>query len=168
MSFSPRVEDEASIREAIAYATGMVETDPADGISWILKGNCHYRLGEIDEAQEAYGHAAELGEISSHSHFLSASCLMELGRIEDAIDPLRAQLEITPDHPDALFLLALCLRTIDAKDESDILLERIRDIDTEFYEEMFAKYAELLAKGTDDPLLRIALQDAATILRRKD
>ncbi len=168
MSFSPRVEDEECNREALAYANGLIQTDPADGISWILKGNCHYRLGEIDEAQEAYGQAVNLGEVSSHTHFLSASCLMELGRIEDAIAPLRAQLGITPDHPDALFLLALCLRLLNERDESDILLERIRDIDTDFYEEMFAKYAELLAKGTDDPLMRIALEEAAKVLREKE
>jgi len=168
MSFVPRVEDEACNREALAYANEMVESRPEDGISWILKGNCHYRLGELEEAQESYQRAAVLGELSSHSHFLSASCLVEMGRIEDAVPALRSQLKITPDHPDALFLLALCLRLLDEREESDALLERIRDIDTEFYEEMFAKYTELLAKGTEDPLMRSALQGAARVLRKRE
>ena len=155
-------------KEALEYANDLVRSTPDDGIGWILKGNCHYRMGEIDEAHVAYGRAADLGDVSSHANFLQGSCLIELGRIEEAIAPLRKQLEVTPDHLDALFLLALILRILEDRDESDALLERIRDIDTEFYEEMLANYTELLAKGATDPMMQMALQDAARVLRGRD
>lgn len=159
------MDDEAANREALDYACKQVEADPSDGLFWLLRGNCHYRLGELEEAADAYHRAGDLGEEHSHAYFFYASCLIELGRIDDAIPPLRLQLEAIPDHIDALFLLGLCLRQADLGEESDALLERVRDLDIRFYEEMFSKYVDLLAKGSSDPMLGQALKEAAKTLR---
>ncbi len=161
------MEEEAANREALDYACKQVEADPSDGLFWLLKGHCHYRLGELEEAAEAYHRAGDLGEEHSHAYFFYASCLIELGKIDEAIPPLRLQLEAIPDHRDALFLLGLCLRQADLRDESDQALERVREIDIQFYEHMFSQYADLLAKGSRDPLLGQALKDAARTLRDK-
>ena len=77
------------------------------------------------------------------------------------------QLEATPDHKDALFLLGLVYHVLDARDRSEIHLERVRELDPSFYEHMFAEYAELLARGTQDPMIRQGLRDASRALRRK-
>lgn len=160
------MSNERECQEALEYATRMVEDEPADGVSWILKGNCHLRLEQLEEAVEAYRRAVLLGEVRSHANFFMGSCLVELGRFSEAEAPLRAQLAISPDHADALFLLGLVLRTQDQREESDSLLERIRDFDTAFYEEMFAKYATLLAEESDNPMMAQALRDAARALRK--
>jgi tetratricopeptide (TPR) repeat protein len=162
------VNDEASNREALAYCHQRLEEDPADGVYWILKGNCHRRLDELESAAEAYRQAVLLGEVSSHANYFWGSCLVELGKIEEAIEPLQAQLEITPDHLDALFLLGLCYHILDAKDESNPLLERVRDLDTGFYEEMLAQYADILAMHSEDPMIKQGLIDAAKALRRNE
>ncbi|UCC92544.1 MAG: hypothetical protein JSW25_07720, partial [Thermoplasmata archaeon] len=65
-----------------------------------------------------------------------------------------------------LFLLGLLYRLADMREESDQLLERVRDLDTQFYEHMFAEYAEILARGSDDPVIKQGLIDAARALRR--
>jgi tetratricopeptide (TPR) repeat protein len=160
------VEDEAANREALEYACKQVEGNPEDGIFWILRGHCHYRLGEMEEACEAYRHAHDLGEASNHAHYFYGSCLVETGHFQEAMAPLRLQLEQIPDHRDALFLLGLLYRLVDMMEESDQLLERVRDLDTEFYEHMFAEYAEILAKGHDDPVIKQGLIEAARELRR--
>jgi tetratricopeptide (TPR) repeat protein len=167
ISSAPIVEDEAANREALDYACKQVEDNPDDGIFWILRGHCHYRLGELEEACEAYGRAHDLGEATNHAHFYYGSCLVETGRFQEAMEPLRLQLEEIPDHRDALFLLGLLYRLADMKEESDQLLERVRDLDTHFYELMFAEYAEILAKGSDDPVIKQGLIDAARELRRE-
>lgn len=161
------MEDEKACREALEYATKQVEADPDDGIFWLLRGHCHYRLGELEEAVEAYRRASDLGESSSHAPFFQGSTLVEMGQLEDAIVPLLDQLEATPDHMDALFLLGLVYHVLDARDRSEIHLERVRELDPSFYEDMFAEYAELLATGSHDPMIRKGLQDAARALRRK-
>lgn len=162
------MEDEDANREALDYACKQVEADPSDGLFWLLRGHCHYRLGELEEAAEAYHHAGDLGEEHSHAYFFYASCLIELGRVDDAIPPLRLQLEAIPDHRDGLFLLGLCLRQMDQHEESDALLERVRDIDIRFYEHMFSQYVDLLAKDSGDPLMGKALKEAAKILRENE
>ena len=162
------MEDEEANREALDYACRQVEEDPDDGLFWLLKGHCHYRLDELEEAAEAYHRAGDLGEEHSHAYFFYASCLIELGRIDEAIPPLRLQLEAIPDHKDALFLLGLCLRQEELRDESDAVLERVRDLDPRFYEEMLARYAEALSKGAEDPYLRQGLTDAARALRHRE
>jgi tetratricopeptide (TPR) repeat protein len=162
------VTDEDPNREALAYAEQCIEATPDDGLSWFLKGNCHRRVEEIEEAADAYRHAAELGEASSHAYYFWGSCLVELGRVWEAIEPLGKQLEHTPDHLDALFLLGLCYLALDDREEGDPVLERVRDIDPDYYEEMFAKYAEILAKGSDDPFMSQALSDAARALRHRE
>jgi tetratricopeptide (TPR) repeat protein len=162
----PLVVDETANREALEYACRQVEDNPDDGIFWILRGHCHYRLGELEEACDAYRHAHDLGEATNHAHFYYGSCLVETGRFEEAMEPLRLQLEEIPDHKDALFLLGLLYRLVDRREESDQLLERVRDVDTRFYEHMFAVYAELLAKDHDDPVIKQGLIDAARALRR--
>ncbi len=164
----PLVEDEAANREALDYACKQVEADPSDSLFWLLKGNCHYRLGELEEAAEAYHRAGDLGEEHSHAYFFYASCLIELGQVDEAIPPLRLQLEAIPDHLDALFLLGLCLRQADLRDESDQALERVRDLDLRYYEEMLARYAENLAKGAEDPYMRQGLKDAARALHHRE
>jgi tetratricopeptide (TPR) repeat protein len=160
------VNDEAANREALHYACKQVEEDPDDGIFWILRGHCHYRLGELEEATEAYHRAYDLGEASNHAPFFYGSCLIEQGRFSEAEAPLRLQLEEIPDHKDALFLLGLLYRLNDMREDSDQLLERVRDIDTAYYEEMFAEYAELLARSANDPVIKQGLIDAARALRR--
>lgn len=165
-SSAPAVEDEQANRDALDYACQRTDADPEDGIFWILRGHCHYRLGELEEACDAYRHAHDLGEATNHAHFYYGSCLVELGRFDEAMAPLRLQLEEIPDHKDALFLLGLLYRLSDMREESDLLLERVRDIDTAFYEHMFAEYAEILAKASEDPMIRQGLIDAARALRR--
>jgi tetratricopeptide (TPR) repeat protein len=162
----PLVSDEEANREALEYACAQVEADPDDGIFWILRGHCHYRLGELEEACEAYRHAHDLGEATNHAHFFYGSCLVEAGRFDAAMEPLRLQLMAIPDHRDSLFLLGLLYRMSDMREESDQLLERVRDIDSHFYEHMFAEYAEILAKDHADPLIKQGLIDAARELRR--
>jgi tetratricopeptide (TPR) repeat protein len=162
------VDEEASNREALAYCHQRLEEDPADGISWILKGNCHRRLEEIENAVEAYRQAVLLGEVSSHANYYWGSCLVELGRIDEAISPLEAQLKISPDHLDALFLLGLCYHVMDTREQSNPLLDRVRDLDTKYYEEMFAKYADILAMHSEDPMIKQGLIEAARTLRRND
>ena len=161
------MEDEDSCREALEYATRRVEDAPDDGIFWLLKGNCHYRLDELEEAVDCYRRASDLGEATSHAPYYLGSTLVEMGRLEEAIVPLLDQLEAIPDHKDALFLLGLIYHVLDASEKSEILLERVRDIDPSFYEHMFAEYADILASGTHDPVLRQGLKDAAHALRRK-
>jgi superkiller protein 3 len=161
------VEDEDPRREALEYAAKQVEADPEDGIFWLLKGHCHYRLGEMEEATDAYRRASELGETSSHAPFFLGSTLVEMGRLEEAIVPLLDQLEATPDHKDALFLLGLVYHVLDARDRSEIHLERVRELDPSFYEHMFAQYAEILANESPDPMIRQGLQEAARALRGK-
>ena len=168
ISTAPLVEDEAAKREALDYACKQVEADPSDSLFWLLKGNCHYRLDELEEAAEAYHRAGDLGEEHNHAYFFYASCLIELGRVDEAIPPLRLQLEAIPDHLDALFLLGLCLRQEELRDESDLVLERVRDLDSRYYEEMLARYAENLAMTSDDPFMRQGLKDAASALRHRD
>ncbi len=160
------MSDEEANREALEYACKRVEENLEDGIFWILRGHCHYRLGELEEACDAYRQAHDLGEATNHAHFFYGSCLVETGRFSEAMEPLRLQLEEIPDHRDSLFLLGLLYRLSDMREESDQLLERARDLDTQFYEHMFAEYAELLAKGHDDPLIKQGLIDAARALRK--
>ncbi len=152
--------------EALAYACQQVDENPDDGIFWILRGHCHYRLGELEEATEAYRHAHELGEATNHAHYFYGSCLVESGRFEEAMEPLRLQLEEIPDHRDAIFLLGLLYLMAEMREDSDLLLERVRDIDHKYYEHMFAEYATLLARGHDDPLIKQGLIDAARALRK--
>lgn len=163
----PLVSDEQANREALEYACRQVEADPNDGIFWILRGHCHYRLGELEEACDAYRHAHDLGEGTNHAHFYYGSCLVEAGQFAAAMEPLRLQLMAIPDHRDSLFLLGLLYRMSDMREESDQFLERVRDIDTPFYEHMFAEFAEILAEDHEDPLIRQGLIDAAHELRRE-
>jgi tetratricopeptide (TPR) repeat protein len=162
----PLVEDEEANREALDYACRQVEGNPEDGLFWILRGHCHYRLGELEEACDAYRHAHDLGEATNHAHYFYGSCLVEAGHFEEAMQPLRLQLKEIPDHRDALFLLGLLYRLVDMRDESDELLDQVREIDHLFYEQMLAEYVELLAKGSDDPLIKQGLIDAARELRK--
>jgi tetratricopeptide (TPR) repeat protein len=162
------VKDEASNKEALAYCEAKIDEDPADGVFWILKGHCHYRLDDLEEAARSYKQAIMLGEVSCHTNFFLAGCLIELGRLEEAVGPLEAQLEITPEHLDALFLLGLCFHVLDARDKSDPLLEKVREIDMDFYEQMFAEYAEVLASHSTDPMMKEGLVQAARTLRRKE
>jgi len=162
------VDDEEANREALDYACKQVEADPSDGLFWLLRGHCHYRLGELEEAAEAYHKAGDLGEAHSHAYFFYASCLIELGQVDEAIAPLRLQLEAIPDHRDALFLLGLSLRQMDQLEESDALLERVRDLDIRFYEHMFSQYVDLLAKDSRDPMMGKALKEAAKTLRENE
>lgn len=159
------MDEEEVNREALEYACKQVGDNPQDGIFWILCGHCHYRLGELEQAAEAYRHAHDLGEASNHAHFYYGSCLIEQGHFSEAMAPLRLQLLQTPDHKDAMFLLGLLYRLDENREESDKLLERVRDIDTAFYEQMFAHYADLLAKGADDPVIKKGLIEAARALR---
>ena len=162
----PFVEDEAANREALDYVCKQVEGNPDDGLFWILRGHCHYRLGELEEACDAYRHAHDLGEATNHAHFFYGISLVETGHFNEAMEPLRIQLKEIPDHRDALFLLGLLYRLVDMKEESDELLDKVREIDHRFYEHMFAQYSEILAKGSDDPIIKQGLIDAARELRR--
>lgn len=159
------VTDEEANRTAIAYCEGKLQGNPKDGIYWFLKGNCHYRLGELEEAAKAYSSAIEHGEVSSHAHFFLALCLIELDRLPEAISSLESQLELTPDNPEALFLLGICLKTQGEHGRGDKLIARVEDIVPGMYAELYADYAAALAEGVADPLIRRGLEDAVKELR---
>jgi len=159
--------DEEANRAALAFCEGKLQGSPKDGIYWILKGNCHYRLGELEEAAKAYSSAIEHGEVSSHANFFMALCLIELDRIPEAVTSLEAQLELTPDHPEALFLLGICFKTQGEHGRGDKLIARVEDIAPGMYAELYADYATALAEGVEDPLIRKGLEDAVRELRSR-
>ncbi len=163
----PVADEESSNREALAYCEARLEHDPDDGVYWILKGNCHYRLGDIGPAADSYGRAVELGEVSSHANFFHALCLIELGRLDEAMRALESQLAITPDHPEALFLLGLCLKLQDEHARGNKLIARVEDIAPGLYGQLYSDYAAALAEGMEDSLLKQGLQDAVGELRRR-
>jgi tetratricopeptide (TPR) repeat protein len=161
------VADKDPNHEALAYSESRLRDCPDDGVFWILKANCHYRLGELAPAAEAYGRAVELGEVRSHANFFRGLCLIELGELKQAAIALEAQLELTPDHPEALFLLGLILKQQGERARGDQLLSRMEAISPGLYGEMYAEYAGALAADTEDPLLRKGLQEAVAELRRR-
>jgi len=163
----PAVADEDRNREALAYCESRLRDAPDDGVFWILKANCHYRLGELAPAADAYRRAVDLGEVRSHANFFMGLCLIELGELRQAASALEAQLALTPDHPEALFLLGLILKQEGEKARGDQLLARMEAISPGLYGEMYAEYAGALADGTEDPLLRRGLQEAVAELRRR-
>ncbi len=160
--------DEKANREALAFCEERLEQSPDDGIYWLLKGNSHYRLGQLEEAAEAYRKAAELGEVRSHAYYFYAACLLELGRFSEAIDPLERQIELTPNHGEALFLLGIVLRTIGQKKRGDSILRLAEEIDPELYGALFSKYAEELAEGSEDDMLGKGLMQAVRALKHED
>jgi tetratricopeptide (TPR) repeat protein len=157
--------DEQANREALAYCEGRIRESPEDGVYWILKANCHNRLAEFEEAAAAYEKAIELGEVRSHANYFMAQCLIELGRLQEAVRALDAQLEITPDHPEALFLLGISLRTLGDREKGDKALARVEDIAPGIYAELYADYALALAEGVTDPIIKKGLEEAAEELR---
>ncbi len=154
-------------REALAYCEARLKDSPDDGVYWILKANCHYRLGEVGPAAEAYGRAVELGEVNSHANFFRGLCLIELGSLKEAAAALEAQLTLTPDHPEGLFLLGLVLKQLGDDAKGNKLLERMEAVAPGLYGEMYAEYAGAIADDAEDPLLRRGLQEAVAVLRRK-
>jgi len=161
------VADKDPNHEALAYCDARLRDSPDDGVFWILKANCHYRLGELAPAADAYRRAVELGEVRSHANFFMGLCLIELGELKGATAALEAQLALTPDHPEALFLLGLIVKQQGEKAKGDQLLARMEAISPGLYAEMYAEYAGALADGTEDPLLRRGLQEAVAELRRR-
>jgi tetratricopeptide (TPR) repeat protein len=159
------VTDEEANRASLAYCEGKLQGSPKDGIYWFLKGNCHYRLGELEEAAKAYSSAVEHGEVSSHANFFMALCLIELDRLPEAIAALESQLALTPDHPEALFLLCVCHKTQGEHEKGDKLIARVEDVAPGMYAELYADYAAALAEGVTDPLIRKGLEDAVKELR---
>ena len=162
---SPLVTDEESNREALAYCAERLQECPDDGLFWLLKGNSHYRLGELEEAAEAYGQAAELGEVKSHAYFFQAVCLLEIGRFREAVAPLERQIEITPNHGEAIFLLGIALKTMGEKERGNAILKLAKEVDPELYHSLFSKYAEEVAGEAGEDLVGMGLREAVRVLK---
>jgi tetratricopeptide (TPR) repeat protein len=78
------------------------------------RGNALYRLQRLDEAREAYQHAAEMapGELGERDLYNLGNALAELGRTQEAISVYRRALLLEPNDEAARHNLEVLLRRL--------------------------------------------------------
>ncbi|MHC4846198.1 MAG: tetratricopeptide repeat protein [Planctomycetota bacterium] len=97
-----RVAQDLRAPEQWPMALELVETsltmDPAEVVAWVQRGLILKRMGRLDEAEQAYRKAIELGEDSVEVHNNLGSLLLSSGRCAEAARSFELALARDPDN----------------------------------------------------------------------
>src|SRR5690606_1735431 len=111
--------------------------EPNSGEAFLLKGNIALLQGNIEEGEQLFLYAIELGEDSAEAYLQIAELYQIKGEYEKAIEYLKKSLEANMENDDALHALALCYEIIDRPEESISFYKTYIDSDPYSYAAWF-------------------------------
>ena len=129
--------------EAIGAFLCAVSINPALPASWRLLESLYRMGGQTQQAEQAAGHVATLGQLPPE--VVTATALFSDGEIAPAEQLIRAYLRQHSDHVEAMRLLARIGLERDVLDDAQLLLERVLELAPDYHLARF-EYAQLLAK----------------------
>ena len=129
--------------EAIDAFLRAVNINPALPASWRLLEGLYRMAGQTQQAEQAAGHVATLGQLPSE--VVAATALFADGEIAPAEELIRAYLRRHGDHVEAMRLLARIGVERDVLDDAQLLLERVLALAPDYHLARF-DYAQLLAR----------------------
>ncbi|HEY1890422.1 MAG TPA: sulfotransferase [Steroidobacteraceae bacterium] len=129
--------------EAIDAFLRAVNINPALPASWRLLESLYRMGGRTQEAEQAAGHVATLGQLPSE--IVTATALFCDGEIAAAEEVTRAYLRLHGDHVEAMRLLARIGVERDVLDDAHLLLEKVVELAPDYDLARF-EYAQVLAK----------------------
>lgn len=91
---------EDALKRGAEYADKAILLAPDDANAHYVRARIHNEAGEIEQAIARYNQAIALNPSASHILASSASPLLYIGRIDEAVDRLRQAMGIDPFHPD--------------------------------------------------------------------
>ncbi|HEY6515186.1 MAG TPA: sulfotransferase [Steroidobacteraceae bacterium] len=129
--------------EAIGAFLRAVNINPALPASWRLLESLYRMGGRTQEAEQAAGHVATLGQLPPE--IVTATALFCDGEIAAAEEVTRAYLRLHGDHVEAMRLLARIGVERDVLDDAHLLLEKVVELAPDYDLARF-EYAQVLAK----------------------
>jgi tetratricopeptide (TPR) repeat protein len=129
--------------EAIDAFLRAVNINPALPASWRVLESLYRMAGRTQEAEQAAGHVATLGQLPPE--IVTATALFCDGEIAPAEELARAYLRVHGDHVEAMRLLARIGVERDALDDAHLLLGRVIELAPDYDLARF-EYAQVLAK----------------------
>lgn len=168
-------------QSAIALLDQALEIDPANAPALLLKGNCHFALGEFDNALElvtkALEHASdpqtailalvlraacEQGAMRQFEHELAE--LLENGRRDEAIERVKRRMRRFPDNPTLLYAHCALLLSADRLAEAKAAAERALNVVSRANAEHFRNLLRHIAVQESHE----TLESVRLLLRRGD
>ncbi len=95
--------------EGIALLEEITKSNPLRFATFELLGELYQQKGEIDKALANYQHSVLLDASEPNNHMRVAQLQMQLKRYSEAVETAQAARARFPDHPQAIYLLALTL-----------------------------------------------------------
>lgn len=97
-----RVAQDLRAPEQLPMALKLVDTslkaDPVEIVAWVQRGLILKRMGRLQQAEEAYRTALDLGEVSVELHNNLGSLLLSTGRCAEAVESFVRALSLDPDN----------------------------------------------------------------------
>ncbi|MGV3533307.1 MAG: tetratricopeptide repeat protein, partial [Chthoniobacteraceae bacterium] len=95
--------------EGIAMLEEITKANPLRYATYELLGELYYQKGDYDKALANFQHSVLLDATEPNNHMRVAQMQMQLKRFDEAVETAQAARARFPDHPEALYLLALTL-----------------------------------------------------------
>lgn len=95
--------------EGIALLEEITKSNPLRYATFELLGELYQQKGDMDKALENYQHSVLLDASEPSNHMRVAQLQMQLKRFDDAVETAKAARARFPDHPQAIYLLAITL-----------------------------------------------------------
>jgi hypothetical protein len=83
-----------------------------------------FMQNDWERARSAAGEAVEIAPESAASQFLLGASMGQLGRLEEAVEPLRRSVELDPENPNGFNTLGMTLGQLGQQEEADQALAR--------------------------------------------
>lgn len=95
--------------EGIALLEEITKSNPLRYATFELLGELYQQKGDMDKALENYQHSVLLDASEPSNHMRIAQLQMQLKRFDDAVETAKAARARFPNHPQAIYLLAVTL-----------------------------------------------------------
>lgn len=103
---------------SLALFRRAIELQPTNAAVHINFGNVLIRLGQRDEAEQAYRKALEIDPESSHAHYGLAQVALVTGELDSAVSLLKRAVKIAPRHGEVYRLLAQAYQRLGHDEEA--------------------------------------------------
>ena len=127
-------------QKALYHINKAIGIDSENVVYWKSYAKINKRLGYLEEAEQGYRRAIELGNYELETWLSRADLLHQIGEIAAAIQTLHQALEFYPDHAEVLFRIGGLYLKENQLEKSAFYLENAFKTDKEFViilEELF-------------------------------
>jgi len=105
--------------QAIQFFQEILDIDPYSSFGWYYLGNLYKKYESIEKAMEAYQYCIAIDDMFSWAYLEMGESYMLQDMIHEAIEQFELYLNLEPNDPIALCLLASCYQKIDNIETSE-------------------------------------------------